>query len=374
MTINRDNYEEFFLLYVDNELKAHEATALENFVSQNPDLAQELEMLQQATLDDNTIEFTNKKLLYRKDSGISLANYEEYFVLAADKELNKQQIIQVEEFVLKHPQLQDEFTWLHRAKLKPEPFKFSAKKKLYRYEKERRLIPAAWMRISAAAAIIGIIMTTLVVINNNRSIVENNNKSIVLSNSNNKIISEKNNESLVQKSVTKKSSDTLPVKIDRKNNFRSIAAVNHKSKKAVLQKGSGEIKTFEKLIALSKHKISIKSEAIIKADSLPAEKSAVAQQKLPALKQVKTVPFGVSDNANTANVHPGKEPDYTYAKQSVSEQQPVLISHAVYLETDNDEEEKTVYIGSAEINKNKLKGLFKKVSTFIDKKIRQKKD
>ena len=371
VTINRDNYEEFFLLYVDNELKTQDKTAVENFISQNPDLGQELEMLKQATLTDNTIQFANKEFLYKKDNGISLANYEEYFVLAADNELNKQEIAEVEEFVLKHPQLQNEFTLLHQAKLKPEPISFTNKKKLYRYEKERRLIPVTWLRMSVAAAVIGIIMTTLVVVRDDKKITENNNNSTVLSNLNNKIITEKDNKSLVQKAVTEKPLETLPVKAGRRNNLKSVATINRKPKRADLQK-SIEVKNDEKSVVVSKQKINIKPEAKTEADSVTVERPAIAEQKTPASKQIKTAPFSPGDDSNTAKVSPRNERDYTLVKQAVDEQQPVLTSHAVYLETDNDEQQKTVYIGSAEINKNKLKGLFKKVSGFIDKKIRQK--
>ena len=45
MNIDRNNYEEFFLLYVDGELDATQQLAVENFVQQNPDLAVELKMI-----------------------------------------------------------------------------------------------------------------------------------------------------------------------------------------------------------------------------------------------------------------------------------------------------------------------------------------
>jgi hypothetical protein len=49
--------------------------------------------------------------------------------------------------------------------------------------------------------------------------------------------------------------------------------------------------------------------------------------------------------------------------------EPALASHTLYREIEADEEDKTIYIGAAGINKNKLKGLFKKATGFLDKKI-----
>src|SRR4051812_44274709 len=109
MNINRHNYEEFFLLYVDNELQQDERVQVEKFVQENSDLTHELEMLQQAALGDDGVVFEGKAELYKAESGITIANYEEYFLVAVDNELSAEEAQSLEHFILKHPELQDEF-------------------------------------------------------------------------------------------------------------------------------------------------------------------------------------------------------------------------------------------------------------------------
>ena len=45
MSINKTNYENYFLLYIDQELSASEQAAVENFVQENPEYANELASL-----------------------------------------------------------------------------------------------------------------------------------------------------------------------------------------------------------------------------------------------------------------------------------------------------------------------------------------
>ena len=112
-TINRNNYEEFFLLYVDGELDAARQLAVENFVQQNPDLAVELEMILHTKLTPETIAFDNKETLIRTEGNcINETNYEEYFLLYIDNELSDAKREEVEMYVLKHPRLQEEFITL----------------------------------------------------------------------------------------------------------------------------------------------------------------------------------------------------------------------------------------------------------------------
>ncbi|MDB5193086.1 MAG: hypothetical protein JWQ96_2649 [Segetibacter sp.] len=157
MNINRHNYEEFFLLYIDNELNDEQRKAVEIFAAQHPDLKEELDILQEAVLPaEAPVTFSKKEELYKKESGINLSNFNEYFLLFADDELNAQDKEAVERFVLKNPQLQDEFTLLKQTRLPLEVIECSFKESLYKEEKVRRIIPLYFARIAVAAAFIGL--------------------------------------------------------------------------------------------------------------------------------------------------------------------------------------------------------------------------
>lgn len=159
MLINRHNYEEYFLLYVDNELNAAEREAVEAFVEANPDLEEELVMMMQSVLrPDPKVVFTNKESLFKNipaDGLVNESNYEEYFVLYGDNELTNEEKAQVEQFVYKHPQYQAEFELIQQAKLIPDhSIIYPDKNELFRSEEDERVIPFRWWKLAAAAIVL----------------------------------------------------------------------------------------------------------------------------------------------------------------------------------------------------------------------------
>src|SRR5450432_3159163 len=67
MDINRNNYETFFLLYLDGELGPVDKQAVESFLNENSDLQKEFILLQQTIFSPEEMIFEHKELLFRKE-------------------------------------------------------------------------------------------------------------------------------------------------------------------------------------------------------------------------------------------------------------------------------------------------------------------
>jgi len=169
MKINRHNYEEFFLLYVDNELSSEDRRMVEDFVQLHPDLNEELELLSQFKFTpDNDIVFDNKEELLKVngETPVSLNNYEESLLSYIDNELTEQQRIAVEQFVNTNPAAKKELELLQQTKLQPETIVFANKESLYRKEEKVRSLPVRWWRAAAAILILALGLTAVLVMNN----------------------------------------------------------------------------------------------------------------------------------------------------------------------------------------------------------------
>lgn len=164
MNISRHNYEEYFILYMDNELTQEERRMVEDFVQLHPDLKEELELLQQFKLTpDTTIVFAGKAELLKgqEASIVNLSNYEEYLLLYTDNELNPAQKAAVEQFAAENLAVQKELDLLRFTRLQPEAVEFPDKASLYRREEKVRAMPVRWWRAAAAILILALGLSTV---------------------------------------------------------------------------------------------------------------------------------------------------------------------------------------------------------------------
>src|SRR5687767_5853667 len=134
--ISRNNYEEYFLLYADNELSQQDRTAVEAFVLAHPDLHAEFDLFRSAKLPLDDISLTNKELLLADN--MKLNAIDESLLLYLDNELDKVQRKSVEEKLLSDKNFELQYQALLKTKLEPEQIVYSHKKELYHHEEKRR--------------------------------------------------------------------------------------------------------------------------------------------------------------------------------------------------------------------------------------------
>jgi len=352
--ITRNNYEEYFLLYVDNELSTAERNAVEEFVQQNPDLANELTMIQGSVFKpEKNIIFNNKESLLKNvvtNSIINLSNYEEYFLLYIDNELDVATKKLVEEFVSKNPSLQNEWDILQQTKIEADhSIVFEGKESLYKKEERRRVVPFAW--ITSAAAVAVLLVTGFLFFNKTDKAVKITNESIA------------QNDSIKKDKSTGKTKPTIAVtstNVDTLNNEQD-------GKKNVVVK---ELKTEKQLQSKSLEAIQKKIEKENKAEQkdLAVVNTAETSKKenpIESVEAVKTIARIASTNTSSSNIDVAPKKlvvlvDKADDKFNTNENKSsYAISTTTVTEdpTSNDDSEK----------KNKLRGIFRRVSRVFNK-------
>lgn len=151
MNINRNNYEEFFLLYADNELCAEDRKMVDDFVAENPDLAEELVMLQQSILQPDFTTFADKESLYKHSVEDETT---EKLLLMLDGEICKADKKTLLETIQTNETVKTAWELLQQTKLPQEQIIFKDKASLYRKE-TGKIVAIRWWRIAAAAVLIG---------------------------------------------------------------------------------------------------------------------------------------------------------------------------------------------------------------------------
>lgn len=169
MNIDRHNYEEFFILYLDNELSASDRQLVEDFAEANPDLKAELELLMQSKLIPETDITFDGKVNLLKFEDTALTEETTSMLLYIDNEMTPAQKKDFEQWIASNPAAQKELGAFQQARLQAEQVVFPHKHSLYRQE-ERRVVAIRWWRMAAAAVLLLGISTAAFMFNQERII------------------------------------------------------------------------------------------------------------------------------------------------------------------------------------------------------------
>jgi len=152
-TIHLGNYEEYFILYMDNELSDGQMKMVDAFLLAHPDLQSEFEGLMSTKLPAEEFSFDKTQLLADK---MKLGCIDEDLLLYIDDELasDKKNIVELQLSSNKDYQFQHQS--LLQTKLDPfEKILYPNKQELYR-RTERLVVFKLWMRVAAAVIIIAV--------------------------------------------------------------------------------------------------------------------------------------------------------------------------------------------------------------------------
>ncbi len=148
MKINRNNYESFFVDYLEGKLDEKLVDDFIEFLQQNPDLKEELSLFENISIGREEITFNKKEFLLKEKYDVEHA-FNEAAIAVLEEEISTSDKAEFEKYLSNHPEKQKEVDLFRLTKLQAdETVVFSKKNKLYKKESGRIIL--LWsMRVAA---------------------------------------------------------------------------------------------------------------------------------------------------------------------------------------------------------------------------------
>ncbi|MDP2337793.1 MAG: hypothetical protein Q8N05_15375 [Bacteroidota bacterium] len=152
MNITRDNYEPFFLDFLEGNLAEDQIDQFLDFLKQNPDLKEELHQFENLNLPEEQIVFSEKMKLY-KNAAEENTVLENTVIALLEGDLEDEERKSFETYLSSHPELQKEYNLFSKTRLVPDAgIMFPDKKKLYR--KSGNVLVLNWVTRAAAVLVL----------------------------------------------------------------------------------------------------------------------------------------------------------------------------------------------------------------------------
>jgi hypothetical protein len=177
MKISRQNYEAYFLDYLEGKLDSDQMVEFLSFLKSNPDLENELRGFENIQINPGGIIFPDKASLKKTIADIPLineSNFEEYCIAKIEGDLRGKDEIILEGYLFKHPEKRKDLELFTRTKLKPEPILFKDKTLLKKSYVGVRVSRRALLTYVSAAA--SILILFVVFLSTDWKIFQNKNK------------------------------------------------------------------------------------------------------------------------------------------------------------------------------------------------------
>jgi len=152
MKITRDNYESFFMDYLEGNLHESMIDQFLDFLNQNPDLKEELHLFEEVNLPEEHVVFQEKQQLH-KSTADENRRLENTVVAYLEGDLDTDENKAFETYLSSHPELKKEYDLFTETRLTPDSgIKYPEKQKLYR--KSGATIVMTWVARAAAVLVL----------------------------------------------------------------------------------------------------------------------------------------------------------------------------------------------------------------------------
>ena len=167
MSINLNNYEIYFIDFFDGNLTAEGENELMLFLASNPELKEEFDCFENINLEKEELVFSGKssikKIEIQTFASVTEGNYENVFIAFYEGDLNKNEKLELEQFLKLNPFLNQEFEIHDKLQLSKQEVVFENKSQL-----KKRLAIVSWQfRMVASAASIALLMSAFWFLNEN---------------------------------------------------------------------------------------------------------------------------------------------------------------------------------------------------------------
>lgn len=350
MNIDRHNYEEFFILYLDNELSAEERSRVEDFAAANPDLKVELNLLLQSKLvPDTDLIFNGKEELLKHADGIGSHNYTEWLLLYTDNELDPAQRSSLEQWIAQNPTAQQELSLLQKTRFQPdESVVFPYKQSLYRTE-ERRTVAIRWWRMAAAAVLLLGVSTAAFMFNQKRK------ADPIAAGGNGTVTS--GPVAQINTSAGKDSHNVAPVENTGANSAADATAVNTTGTAAANtgEEPSSKIDNIDNKKAAQPDAFVVNKVESKQETATPVNADPVTEENNPVVKRTTDMSEVLDNSRSVANVDLNADPSLTIQKQITP------------LPGVTQEDPEALDIVNQSGKKNRLRGFFRKITRTFEK-------
>lgn len=152
MMITRDNYEPFFLDYLEGNLDESMIDQFLDFLENNPDLKEELQLFENVHLPEEQIVFQEKGKLYKSTADAKTA-METKTIAYIEGDLDDEERKSFENYLAVHPELHKEYALFEKTRLRPDlKIQYPEKKKLYK--KSGTVVLMNWAARAAAVLVL----------------------------------------------------------------------------------------------------------------------------------------------------------------------------------------------------------------------------